>query len=65
VYLLGGDVDLVTPRDVLRTIDAAAPRLGATLIANHNAHSGARRHAGQKLGPLTQAASARHTGAGG
>ena len=39
VHLLGGAVDLVTPRDVLRTIDAAALRPGTTLIANHNAHS--------------------------
>jgi N-acetylglucosaminyldiphosphoundecaprenol N-acetyl-beta-D-mannosaminyltransferase len=39
VRLLGGDVDLVTPRDVLRTIDSAATRPATTLIANHNAHS--------------------------
>ncbi|HEY1425276.1 MAG TPA: WecB/TagA/CpsF family glycosyltransferase [Caulobacteraceae bacterium] len=39
VRLLGGEVDLVTPRDVLRTIDGAAARPGVTLIANHNAHS--------------------------
>jgi N-acetylglucosaminyldiphosphoundecaprenol N-acetyl-beta-D-mannosaminyltransferase len=39
VRLLGGEVDLVTPRDVLRTIDGAMARAGVTLIANHNAHS--------------------------
>ena len=39
VRLLGGEVDLVTPRDVLRTIDGAAARPATTLIANHNAHS--------------------------
>ena len=39
VRLLGGEVDLVTPRDVLRTIDGAAVRPATTLIANHNAHS--------------------------
>jgi N-acetylglucosaminyldiphosphoundecaprenol N-acetyl-beta-D-mannosaminyltransferase len=39
VRLLGGDVDLVTPRDVLRAIDGAAARGSTTLIANHNAHS--------------------------
>lgn len=39
VRLLGGDVDLAMPRDVLRTIDGAAMRRGTTLIASHNAHS--------------------------
>ena len=39
VRLLGGEVDLVMPRDVLRAIDGAATRPGTTLIANHNAHS--------------------------
>jgi N-acetylglucosaminyldiphosphoundecaprenol N-acetyl-beta-D-mannosaminyltransferase len=39
VRLLGGDVDLAMPRDVLRMIDAAAARPATTLIANHNAHS--------------------------
>ena len=39
VRLLGGEVDLVTPRDVLRAIDGAAARPATTLIANHNAHS--------------------------
>jgi N-acetylglucosaminyldiphosphoundecaprenol N-acetyl-beta-D-mannosaminyltransferase len=39
VRLLGGEVDLVTPRDVLRAVDGAAARPATTLIANHNAHS--------------------------
>lgn len=39
VRLLGGEVDLVTPREVLRAIDGAAARPETTLIANHNAHS--------------------------
>jgi N-acetylglucosaminyldiphosphoundecaprenol N-acetyl-beta-D-mannosaminyltransferase len=39
VRLLGGEVDLVTPRDVLRAIDGAAAGPQTTLIANHNAHS--------------------------
>jgi N-acetylglucosaminyldiphosphoundecaprenol N-acetyl-beta-D-mannosaminyltransferase len=40
VRLLGGDVDLIAPSDVLRRIDAAASSGGPpALIANHNAHS--------------------------
>lgn len=39
VRLLGGEIDLVTPRDVLRAIDGATARPATTLIANHNAHS--------------------------
>ena len=39
VRLLGGDVDLTTPRDVLRRIDGAARGERASVIANHNAHS--------------------------
>jgi N-acetylglucosaminyldiphosphoundecaprenol N-acetyl-beta-D-mannosaminyltransferase len=39
VRLLGGEVDLATPRDVLDLIDRRAGAPGATLIANHNAHS--------------------------
>jgi N-acetylglucosaminyldiphosphoundecaprenol N-acetyl-beta-D-mannosaminyltransferase len=39
VRLLGGDVDLITPRDVLRRIDGAAAGRESVLIANHNAHS--------------------------
>jgi N-acetylglucosaminyldiphosphoundecaprenol N-acetyl-beta-D-mannosaminyltransferase len=40
VRLLGGDVDLITPWDVLRRIDgAAAAPDQPVLIANHNAHS--------------------------
>ena len=39
VRLLGGELDLVTPRDVLRAVDGAATRGATTLIANHNAHS--------------------------
>jgi len=39
VRLLGGEVDLVTPRDVLRAIDGATAGSQTTLIANHNAHS--------------------------
>ena len=40
VRLLGGDIDLITPRDVLRRIDGAAAAGGEpALIANHNAHS--------------------------
>ena len=39
VRLLGGDVDLITPWDVLRRIDGAAAGRESVLIANHNAHS--------------------------
>lgn len=39
VRLLGGEVDLVMPRDVLRAIDGAAAQPGTMLVANHNAHS--------------------------
>ena len=39
VRLLGGEVDLVTPWDVLRRIDGAAAGGRPALIANHNAHS--------------------------
>ncbi len=40
VRLLGGEVDLITPWDVLRRVDgAAAADGGPVLIANHNAHS--------------------------
>jgi N-acetylglucosaminyldiphosphoundecaprenol N-acetyl-beta-D-mannosaminyltransferase len=39
VRLLGGDVDLIAPSDVLRRIDAAASGGEPALIANHNAHS--------------------------
>src|SRR5580704_3204995 len=39
VRLLGGEVDLTTPRDVLRRIDGAARGERPTVIANHNAHS--------------------------
>lgn len=40
VRLLGGDVDLITPRDVLRRVDGAVAANGkSVLIANHNAHS--------------------------
>jgi N-acetylglucosaminyldiphosphoundecaprenol N-acetyl-beta-D-mannosaminyltransferase len=40
VRLLGGEVDLITPWDVLRRIDGAAIADGGpALIANHNAHS--------------------------
>ena len=37
--LLGGEVNLVTPSEVLRRIDGAARASATTLIANHNAHS--------------------------
>ena len=45
VRLLGGEVDLITPWDVMRHIDGAVARCGAggrhtpALITNHNAHS--------------------------
>lgn len=40
VRLLGGDVDLVVPRDVLRRVDRGVAAAGKpVLIANHNAHS--------------------------
>ena len=40
VRLLGGEVDLITPWDVLRRIDAAAAADDKpVVIANHNAHS--------------------------
>jgi N-acetylglucosaminyldiphosphoundecaprenol N-acetyl-beta-D-mannosaminyltransferase len=39
VRLLGGDVDLITPADVLQRVAAAASGGAPVLIANHNAHS--------------------------
>ena len=39
VQLLGGAVDLVTPREVLGAIERATQRATPVLIANHNAHS--------------------------
>jgi N-acetylglucosaminyldiphosphoundecaprenol N-acetyl-beta-D-mannosaminyltransferase len=39
VRLLGGDVDLVAPRDVLRLADGKVAAGEPVLIANHNAHS--------------------------
>jgi N-acetylglucosaminyldiphosphoundecaprenol N-acetyl-beta-D-mannosaminyltransferase len=39
VRLLGGDVDLITPADVLERVSAAAANGESVLIANHNAHS--------------------------
>src|SRR5271165_3265892 len=39
VCLLGGDVDLATPQEMLRFVDLAADAGGTALIANHNAHS--------------------------
>jgi N-acetylglucosaminyldiphosphoundecaprenol N-acetyl-beta-D-mannosaminyltransferase len=39
VRLLGGDVDLVTPADVLRRVHVAASGGRPVLIGNHNAHS--------------------------
>jgi N-acetylglucosaminyldiphosphoundecaprenol N-acetyl-beta-D-mannosaminyltransferase len=39
VRLLGGEVDLITPWDVLRRIDSAAGGGQPALIGNHNAHS--------------------------
>jgi N-acetylglucosaminyldiphosphoundecaprenol N-acetyl-beta-D-mannosaminyltransferase len=39
VRLLGGEVDLITPADVLRCVAAAASGGTSVLIANHNAHS--------------------------
>jgi N-acetylglucosaminyldiphosphoundecaprenol N-acetyl-beta-D-mannosaminyltransferase len=39
IRVLGGEVDLVSPRDVLAFIDAAAQAHRGAVIANHNAHS--------------------------
>jgi N-acetylglucosaminyldiphosphoundecaprenol N-acetyl-beta-D-mannosaminyltransferase len=39
VRLLGGDVDLTTPGDMLRFAELTADAGGTALIANHNAHS--------------------------
>jgi N-acetylglucosaminyldiphosphoundecaprenol N-acetyl-beta-D-mannosaminyltransferase len=39
VRLLGGDVDVATPQEMLRFVDLAAGAGGTALIANHNAHS--------------------------
>ena len=39
VRLLGGEVDLITPWDVLRRVDNAAGGGQPALIGNHNAHS--------------------------
>ncbi len=39
VRLLGGEVDLVTPREVLAFVDEAVAARRAATVANHNAHS--------------------------
>ena len=39
VRLLGGDIDLITPADVLRRVHIAAAGGAPLLIGNHNAHS--------------------------
>jgi N-acetylglucosaminyldiphosphoundecaprenol N-acetyl-beta-D-mannosaminyltransferase len=39
VRLLGGDVDLTTPQEMLRFAGVAAEGGGTAVIANHNAHS--------------------------
>jgi len=39
IRLLGGEVDLITPGDVLQRVDRAASGGEPALIANHNAHS--------------------------
>jgi N-acetylglucosaminyldiphosphoundecaprenol N-acetyl-beta-D-mannosaminyltransferase len=39
VRLLGGDVDLVTPGEMLKFVELMAAAGGPALIANHNAHS--------------------------
>ena len=39
VSVLGGEVDVITPREMLRFVDILAGAGGAAVIANHNAHS--------------------------
>ena len=39
IRLLGGEVDLITPSDVLQRVDRATSGDEPALIANHNAHS--------------------------
>lgn len=39
VRILGADVDVVTPRDMLRLTEALVDAGGSAVIANHNAHS--------------------------
>jgi N-acetylglucosaminyldiphosphoundecaprenol N-acetyl-beta-D-mannosaminyltransferase len=39
VRLLGGEVDLATPQDVLNLLQSRAGAPGVTVVANHNAHS--------------------------
>jgi N-acetylglucosaminyldiphosphoundecaprenol N-acetyl-beta-D-mannosaminyltransferase len=39
VRLLGGDVDLATPGDMLRFVELTADAGGVALVANHNSHS--------------------------
>lgn len=39
VRILGADVDVVTPRDMLRLTEALVDAGGPAVIANHNAHS--------------------------
>ena len=39
VRLLGGEVDLVTPSEMLKFVELMAAAAGPALIANHNAHS--------------------------
>ena len=39
VRLLGGEVDLVTPSEMLKFVELMAAAAGPALIANHHAHS--------------------------
>ncbi len=39
VSILGGEVDLVTPTEMLHLTDALVSAGGPAVIANHNAHS--------------------------
>jgi N-acetylglucosaminyldiphosphoundecaprenol N-acetyl-beta-D-mannosaminyltransferase len=37
--MLGGEVDVITPREMLRFVDLLASAGGSAVVANHNAHS--------------------------
>ncbi len=39
VRILGGDIDVITPKEMLRFVDILATAGGSAVIANHNAHS--------------------------
>jgi len=39
IHILGGEVDIITPREMMRFVDIVAGAGGSALVANHNLHS--------------------------